>query len=168
KLHFFVLFFILYNTASVKCPPWHPFQCPNGDCVPIKYLCDGSPDCGDGYDENKSMCTAATRPPVEETASFLNALLNAHGKDFFVLVFGEKGKNSLKEMGGVNKVAVAFSQSPTIQAFAAEMNLSEDEVNKMQEVMTSIASGSNANFSSNEAANFRFFAQKLQETGFFF
>lgn len=53
---------------------------------------------------------SATRPPVEETASFLNALLNAHGKDFFVLVFGEKGKNSLKEMGGVNKVAVAFSR----------------------------------------------------------
>ncbi|VDD95428.1 unnamed protein product [Enterobius vermicularis] len=94
----------------VKCPPWHPFQCPNGDCVSIKYLCDGSPDCGDGYDENKSMCTAAIRPPVEETASFLNALLNAHGTDFFGLVFGEKGKNSLKEMGGVQKVAVAFSR----------------------------------------------------------
>ncbi len=40
------------------CPAWHPFQCPNGDCVPIKYLCDGSPDCSDGYDENVSMCTA--------------------------------------------------------------------------------------------------------------
>uniref|UniRef100_A0A9J2Q7D9 TIL domain-containing protein n=1 Tax=Ascaris lumbricoides TaxID=6252 RepID=A0A9J2Q7D9_ASCLU len=44
--------------CDVGCPTWHPFQCPNGDCVPIKYLCDGSPDCGDEYDENKSMCTA--------------------------------------------------------------------------------------------------------------
>lgn len=42
----------------VICPTWHPFQCPNGDCIPIKYLCDGSPDCSDEYDENKSMCTA--------------------------------------------------------------------------------------------------------------
>lgn len=46
------------RAISVGCPTWHPFQCPNGDCVPIKYLCDGSPDCGDEYDENKSMCTA--------------------------------------------------------------------------------------------------------------
>lgn len=42
------------------CPTWHPFQCPNGDCISLKYLCDGSPDCGDGFDENQQMCTAGT------------------------------------------------------------------------------------------------------------
>ncbi|VDL83538.1 unnamed protein product [Nippostrongylus brasiliensis] len=44
--------------SSTPCPTWHPFECPSGECVPIKYLCDGSPDCSDEYDENKSMCTA--------------------------------------------------------------------------------------------------------------
>ncbi|VDM49562.1 unnamed protein product [Toxocara canis] len=151
----------------VSCPTWHPFQCPNGDCVPIKYLCDGSPDCGDEYDENKSMCTAATRPPVEETASFLKALLNAHGNDFLVKVFGPKASNQLKGMGGVDKVAVALSQSPTIDAFGAEMNFTEDEVEKMTDLMAEIASGSNAGLTNNEAADFRFFVQKLHETGFF-
>uniref|UniRef100_A0A915BBU6 Prohormone-4 n=1 Tax=Parascaris univalens TaxID=6257 RepID=A0A915BBU6_PARUN len=155
------------SDATPGCPTWHPFQCPNGDCVPIKYLCDGSPDCGDEYDENKSMCTAATRPPVEETASFLKALLNAHGNDFLVKVFGPKASDQLKGMGGVDKVAVALSQSPTIEAFAMEMNFSQEEMEKMTNLMAEIASGSNAGLSNNEAADFRFFVQKLHETGFF-
>lgn len=95
---------------SAPCPTWHPFECPSGECVPIKYLCDGSPDCSDEYDENKSMCTAATRPPVEETAAFLKALMGAHGKDFLVKVFGPKAKGELSGMGGVDKVAVALSR----------------------------------------------------------
>ncbi|VDP22543.1 unnamed protein product [Heligmosomoides polygyrus] len=103
-----------YGTArdslSAPCPTWHPFECPSGECVPIKYLCDGSPDCSDEYDENKSMCTAATRPPVEETSAFLKALLTAHGKDFLVKVFGPKAKGELAGMGGVDKVAVALSR----------------------------------------------------------
>ncbi|VDD97630.1 unnamed protein product [Enterobius vermicularis] len=52
-------------------------------------------------------------------------------------------------------------QSPTIQAFAAETNLTDEEMDKMQEVMSSIASGSNTNFSSAEAANFNFFTMYL-------
>lgn len=56
------------------------------------------------------MCTAATRPPVEETAAFLKALMAAHGKDFLVKVFGPKAKNELAGMGGVDKVAVALSR----------------------------------------------------------
>ncbi|VDK47079.1 unnamed protein product [Anisakis simplex] len=152
---------------AVNCPTWHPFQCPNGDCVPIKYLCDGSPDCGDEYDENKSMCTAATRPPVEETASFLKALLHAHGSNFLEKVFGPKARNQLEGMGGVDKVAVALSQSPTIEIFGAEMNFTEDEMEKMTDLLAEIASGSNAGLTKNEADDFRFFVEKLHDTGFF-
>ncbi|TKR87457.1 hypothetical protein L596_011852 [Steinernema carpocapsae] len=155
------------ETAPGPCPTWHPFQCPNGDCIPIKYLCDGSPDCSDEYDENKSMCTAATRPPVEETASFLKALLNAHGKDFLVKLFGPKAKNELSGMGGVDQVAVALSQSPTIETFAVEMKLTEEEMARLAEILDSIVSGSSTELTANEAADFRFFVQKLQETGFF-
>lgn len=47
---------------------------------------------------------------MEETASFLKALLNAHGKDFLVKVFGLKARNGLENLGGVDKVAVALSR----------------------------------------------------------
>jgi len=155
------------GSDSPPCPTWHPFQCPNGDCIPIKYLCDGSADCADEFDENRQMCTAATRPPVEETASFLKALLHAHGNDFLVKLFGPKAKNQLEGMGGIDQVAVALSQSPTIESFGAEMKLSDDEISRMGIILQSIISGESSELTSNEAADFRFFAQKLQETGFF-
>ena len=44
-----------------------------------QYLCDGAEDCSDGYDEDPRLCTAARRPPVEETANFLYNLLVTHG-----------------------------------------------------------------------------------------
>ncbi|VDN59752.1 unnamed protein product, partial [Dracunculus medinensis] len=163
----FHLYILTINFISVNCPTWQPFQCPNGDCVPIKYLCDGSPDCEDEYDENRSMCTAATRPPVEETAAFLKALLHAHGDDFLVKVFGPKGRNRLEGMGGVDKVAVALSESPTVDVFGSEMGLSRSEIEKMTMLMAEIVLGSNSGLTLNEAADFRFFVQKLQETGFF-
>ncbi|KAK6039903.1 Low-density lipoprotein receptor domain class A [Cooperia oncophora] len=55
------------TSKQAPCPTWHPFECPSGECVPIKYLCDGSPDCSDEYDENKSMCTAGGefKPRIE-------------------------------------------------------------------------------------------------------
>ncbi|KAL7073567.1 hypothetical protein ACQ4LE_007297 [Meloidogyne hapla] len=152
----------------VQCPTWHPFQCPNSECIPIKYLCDGSPDCSDEYDENSAMCTAAIRPPVEETVAFLKALLQAHGKDFLEKLFGEEARNSLAGMGGVDKVAVALSQSPTLEAFGVEMKMSPNELARMASVLQAIiSSDENSGFTPNEAADFRFFVQKLQETGFF-
>ncbi|VDN05477.1 unnamed protein product [Thelazia callipaeda] len=156
----------MINISEV-CPTWHPFQCPNGDCVPIKYLCDGSPDCSDEYDENKSMCTAAVRPPVEETASFLKALLHAHGKNFLTKLFGPKAYNELEGFGGVEKVAVALSQSPTVDIFGAEMGLSKSEVDQMIELLTGIALGSTNILTPDETADLSFLVQKLQETGFF-
>ncbi|CAJ0938833.1 unnamed protein product, partial [Mesorhabditis belari] len=149
------------------CPTWHPFECPSGECVPIKYLCDGSPDCSDEYDENKSMCTAATRPPVEETALFLKTLMHAHGKDFLVKVFGEKARNELAGMGGVDKVAVSLSQSPTADVFAKEFVFNPQEEQGMIGVFEGILNGTPEELTANEASDFRFFVQKLQETGFF-
>ncbi|PAV76409.1 hypothetical protein WR25_11585 [Diploscapter pachys] len=111
------------ETSAIICPTWHPFACPSGECLPIKYLCDGSADCSDSYDENHRMCTAFTRPPVEETAAFLQALLQAHGKDFLVKVFGNKAANNLEGMGGIDKAAVALSQSKTADQFANDIGL---------------------------------------------
>lgn len=60
-----------------------------------------------------------------------------------------------------------ISESPTIDVFGEEMKLTENEVSKMSQVLESIVSGASSDLSANEAADFRFFAQKLQETGFF-
>ncbi|GMR58920.1 hypothetical protein PMAYCL1PPCAC_29115 [Pristionchus mayeri] len=165
----------------VKCPTWHPFECPSGQCVPIKYLCDGSKDCADGYDEDSNMCTAATRPPVEETAAFLNAVITAHSPDFFVKVFGPKARNNFSEMGGVDRVAVAISrmhyysimvvglcsETPRADDFAKSVGMNEEELMRMVEVLEGVMNGSGDGLTSDEANSFRFLVQKLQETGFF-
>lgn len=81
------------------CHPTKPFLCPSddpqgGECIPIQYLCDGSSDCPaysnspGGYDEDPLLCTAAKRPPVEETANFLRTLIEHHGPVYIEKLFG--------------------------------------------------------------------------------
>lgn len=86
--------------ASVRtksCPPTKPFLCPSddpngGECIPIQYLCDGSPDCpgsdNQAFDENSFMCVAAKRPPIDETANFLKTLVENHGTQYIAKLFG--------------------------------------------------------------------------------
>lgn len=48
-----------YKISGEPCHPYEPFKCPgNGACISIQYLCDGAPDCPDGYDEDARLCTA--------------------------------------------------------------------------------------------------------------
>ena len=54
----------------------------------------------------------ARRPPVEETASFLQTLLNSHGSNFFEVFFGPKARNNLKYLGGIQNVAIVLSGFP--------------------------------------------------------
>ena len=51
----------------------------------------------------------ARRPPVEETTSFLNSLLASHGPNYLEKLFGPKARHRLRELGGVNTVAIALS-----------------------------------------------------------
>lgn len=51
----------------------------------------------------------AKRPPVEETASFLQSLLASHGPNYLEKLFGTKARDTLKPLGGVNTVAIALS-----------------------------------------------------------
>lgn len=45
--------------SGEACHPYEPFKCPgDGVCISIQYLCDGAPDCQNGYDEDSRLCTA--------------------------------------------------------------------------------------------------------------
>lgn len=102
--------FVGYVAVGDACHPYEPFKCPgDGNCISIQYLCDGAPDCSDGYDEDSRLCTAAKRPPVEETGSFLKSLLASHGPNYLEKLFGSKARDALKPLGGVDKVAIALS-----------------------------------------------------------
>jgi len=46
---------------------------------------------------------------VEETASFLQSLLASHGPNYLEKLFGQKARDALSPLGGVEKVAIALS-----------------------------------------------------------
>lgn len=66
---------------------------------------------------------AAKRPPVEETASFLQSLIASHGPNYLEKLFGSKARDALSPLGGVEKVAIALSESQTIEDFGAALHL---------------------------------------------
>lgn len=114
------------------------------------------------------MCTAAQRPPVEETEGYLAALLERFGPDFYTVLFGEKGSKGLKGMGGVHKVAVAFSDSPNAEFFAKQLGLDGSELTQMKKVMKSVIEGNPAaGLTEEQAIDLQFYMEKLQETQFF-
>ncbi|XP_050405631.1 neuropeptide prohormone-4 [Patella vulgata] len=56
------------------CPADKPFLCKSSPtCIALKYVCDNTFDCEDGFDEEKALCTAASRPSVEQLFNFLTA-----------------------------------------------------------------------------------------------
>jgi hypothetical protein len=55
------------------------------------------------------MSTLAKRPPVDETANYLQTLLATHGPNYLEKLFGSKARDALFPLGGVEKVAMALS-----------------------------------------------------------
>ncbi|KAL7641346.1 UNVERIFIED_CONTAM: hypothetical protein RMT77_008485 [Armadillidium vulgare] len=155
-----------------ECKPYEPFKCPGGSqCISIQYLCDGAPDCDDGYDEDARLCTAAKRPPVEETASFLHSLLASHGPNYLEKLFGSQARNALEPLGGVNSVAVALSQSQTIDDFGTALNLMPADVAHLRSVFMAVENGDigmlkSLGIKDSELGDVKFFLEKLVNTGF--
>ena len=151
--------------------------------VGAQYLCDGADDCADGYDEDKLLCTAgrrdpdslpvvgnnwnkipsrlfssARRPPVEETASFLQSLLKSHGSNFLEILFGPRAKNNMKKLGGIQNVAIVLSgwegrpqswfitvnrylESYTIDDFAEALRLTSTDLHNLKLIFHSVEQG---------------------------
>ena len=34
------------------------FKCHDDSCIPLQWICDAEPDCGDGSDESNSSCAS--------------------------------------------------------------------------------------------------------------
>lgn len=155
-----------------KCEAFEPFKCPlEGRCISIQYLCDGAPDCQDGYDEDAALCTAAKRPPVEETTSFLNSLLASHGPNYLEKLFGSKARHRLRDLGGVNTVAIALSESQTIDDFGDFLNMSSSDVEHLRSVFLAVENGDvgmlkSLGIKDSELGDVKFFLEKLVNTGF--
>lgn len=156
-----------------RCHPTQPFRCPGNllTCISIQYLCDGAPDCPDGYDEDSSLCTAAKRPPVEETANFLQSLLANHGPNYLEKLFGKKARDALKPLGGSHKVAVALSESETLDDFAAALHLMKNDKEHLRNILIAVESGDlgllrSMGIRDSELTDLKLFLDKLVQTGF--
>merc|ERR1719431_712630 len=161
----------LYQIDS-QCPAFEPFRCPEErKCISIQYLCDGADDCAQGYDEDPKLCTAARRPPVEETAAFLKSLLSSHGPDYLERLFGQRARNMMEDLGGVSFVAIQLSESQTIGEFSRAVGLPWHDQQHLREVFLSVERGDLAMLKSigiqdSEVGDMKFFFDKLINTGF--
>ncbi|KAI5699327.1 IDLSRF-like peptide isoform X2 [Diaphorina citri] len=192
-VYFFVLSYLVSNIHSIElsrfydhfnfkrnaffvaegaCHPYEPFRCPgDGTCISIQYLCDGAPDCPDSYDEDARLCTAAKRPPVEETSSFLQSLLASHGPNYLEKLFGNKARDALAPLGGVEKVAITLSESQTIEDFGAALHLMRSDLEHLRAVFIAVENGDlgmlkSLGIKDSELGDVKFFLEKLVNTGF--
>jgi len=157
---------------DASCPSFEPFLCPNeSKCISIQYLCDGAEDCATGYDEDTLLCTAARRPPVEETSSFLQSLLDSHGSNFLEVFFGPKAKNNLKNLGGIQNVAIVLSESHTVEDFARSLALTSADLHNLKLIFMGVEQGdlgilSAIGVKDSELGDMKFFIEKFIKTGF--
>ncbi|OQR79488.1 prohormone-4-like [Tropilaelaps mercedesae] len=156
-----------------RCHPTQPFRCPGKGtvCISIQYLCDGAPDCPDGYDEHAALCTAAKRPPVEETASFMQSLLARHGPNYLEKLFGPKARGALAPLGGVQRVAVALSESETLDDFGKALHLMRGDLEHLRNVFMAVETGDTSllralGFRDSELMDMKSFLDRLASTGF--
>ena len=91
-------------------------------------LCPAGPAVPAGPAGPAVPAVPAGRPPVEETSNFLSSVLATHGPNYLETLFGPKARNNLQDLGGVDKVAIALSESPTIEDFERELGLQSADV----------------------------------------
>jgi hypothetical protein len=50
------------------------FMCSSKSCIPQRYKCDGTPDCGDGADESREICGKSSIKKVKKKNNNLNLI----------------------------------------------------------------------------------------------
>jgi hypothetical protein len=130
---------------------------------------------------------------VEETASFLQSLLASHGPNYLEKLFGSKARDALTPLGGVEKVAIALSESQTIEGeentfsvpnksrylslhelwldFGAALHLMRSDLEHLRSVFMAVENGDlgmlkSLGIKDSELGDVKFFLEKLVNTGF--
>ena len=106
----------------------------------------------DKYESDGKECQLTNGVDVEMTTKTLKSLIASQGPDYLEKLFGPKAKNSMKQLGGVERVARAlhgkcqfiilnietlFSESSTIDDFGDQLNLN---VEHLREVLYAVES----------------------------
>ncbi|RWS09668.1 low-density lipoprotein receptor-like protein [Dinothrombium tinctorium] len=86
-------------------------------------------------------------------------------------LFGKKARDALLPLGGVQKVAVALSESETLEDFGKALNLMRSDLEHLRSVFLAVESGDlgllkSLGIRDTELADLKFFLDKLVDTGF--
>jgi len=109
-----------------SCKVSEPWPCKTaGQCLSFDFICDGTKDCLDGFDEDHSLCTAKNRPPLEILKQYID-----NNREWLVPEFLGEGSS--------NKIAVLLIESPTIVEYAEKMKLTSEQKQKLNELFTAI------------------------------
>ena len=108
---------------------------------------------------------------MEETSSFLKSLLASHGPNYLEKLFGPKARNNLHDLGGVDNVAIALSESQTIEDFERELQLQRADVQHLRSLLIAVENGDDGMLKSlgikdSELGDVKIFLEKLVNTGF--
>ena len=106
-----------------------------------------------------------------EASSFLKSLLASHGPNYLETLFGPKARNNLQDLGGVDKVAIALSESQTIEDFERELQLQRADVEHLRSLLIAVENGDDGMLKSlgikdSELGDVKSFLEKLVNTGF--
>ncbi|XP_014669771.1 PREDICTED: IDLSRF-like peptide [Priapulus caudatus] len=117
------------------------------------------------------LADASVRPPVDEIVAFLRHLIEQNGSDFLAKLFGDKAVQALAPRGGIEKVAIALSESKTVEDFGDVLNLLTTDVEHMRNVLAAVEEGNlellrSMNIKESAIGDVKFFLDKLVETGF--
>lgn len=108
---------------------------------------------------------------MDETTSFLNSLLASHGPNYLEKLFGSKARHRLRGLGGVDNVAIALSESETIDSFGAQLRLDYSDIEHFRSVLMAVENGDlgmlkSLGIKDSEIGDVKFFLEKLVNTGF--
>ncbi|GFO14347.1 prohormone-4 [Plakobranchus ocellatus] len=106
--------------AGNPCPSGTPFPCKTGGkCIALKFICDGTWDCDDGFDEDPNVCNAASRPSVD---------------DFLFFVENEKHWLVPKLFNGADPelIAHALSVASDMQDLADQTGMTQENINLLR------------------------------------
>lgn len=109
--------------------PDQPWPCRSTrTCIPMSYICDENYDCEDGSDEDIDMCTAKSRPPVEDIVSFLESQKNW----IIPNLFGNRN---------IYKVAHGLAVSQTVDDFRRRLGMSTKDTKNLVRALNDIKKG---------------------------